>query len=494
MEYEEYLSRYPDGVDADAVRQRLAALVTLDGASKPGGDAPDASRWRASGAVAQEYRHDINSVTSTGATANGIGQSAVDSQADLQLTRRGEVYDFAARLYAGYIRDLSSVAGTAPGQVLVPQAFIEVNNSASHWLTRLGRQSQSTGGVYGAYDGGYFSWRVQPGLRVSVAAGSPLQSYTTSSNGERVFGNISAEFIGVLAGLDLSGFLYDATASGVLDGRQLGIEARYYASGRALVAQTDYDVSYHVLNAATLLATWPLAGRWVLTAVADHRLNPFVGTYNALIGQPTTSLRSLVQTLGLNQVRALARDRSAASNTLTLGLQRPVGERLQWGNDISMTRLGATPASGGVTAVAGSGTALAYTSQLIGGGWLVDGDIDSVGLSYATRSGTRSTSVFATARYPVTDTIRVGPRLQISYTRGSDPVTGTSAGWSASPGLLAEWRLPHGLVHLEAGYERAVYNASLAPGVPLDPNAPTPGTLNQQTRRFWFSLGYNIGF
>lgn len=494
LEYQEYLKRYPDGVDADAVRQRIAAIVTLEGGTKPNGTAPDGSRWRVDGALVQEYRHDNNTVTSSGITANGVGQSAVDTDADLQLKRHGDIYDFSARVYAGYVRDLQNTDGLAPGQARLPQAFIEVDDTRSHWVSRLGRQSQSTGGVYGTYDGAYFGWRLQPGLRLAVAAGAPLETYDASFNHQRVFGNLSAEFIGVVPGLDLSTFVFQQNASGVLDSRQVGLEARYYQNGHSLVGQLDYDVSYHVLNAATMLASWALPGRWVLTAIADHRKNPFVGTYDALIGQPTTSLDELIGTLGIDEVRSLARDRSASSDTATLGLQHPIGDRLQWGNDISFSRVGGTPASGGVAAVPGSGTAISYSTQLLGGGWIVDGDMNAVGLSYATRSGTKGAAVFGSTRFPIGAALRVGPRLQLSHTSGDDPATGTSAGWSASPSMLADWRFKRGLIEFEAGYERANFNASLAPGVPIDPNAPPATLLNQQTRRFWLSLGYNVSF
>jgi len=494
LEYLEYLHRYPDGTDVELVKQRLAAIVTLDGASVPGGNAPDASRWQLSGAVAQEYRNDHNTLTSAGVSTSGIGQAALDSNADLQLQRRGDVFDFKARVYAGYLADMHSIAGVAGSETVLPQAFVEVDDSATHWVARLGRQSQSTGGVYGTFDGAYFGWLVRPGLRLGVAAGSPLETYAATFSHERQFGNLSAEFLGVVPGLDLSAFAYQSNASGVLDARQVGLESRYYRDGHSIVAQLDYDLSYHVLNSATVLASWTLPGRWTFTGIGDHRKTPFAGTYNALIGQPTSSLSDLVASLGIDAVRALALDRSAASDTLTLGLQRPIGERVQWGVDAAFSRIGGTPASGGVAAVPSSGTALSLSTQLLGGGWLVDSDIDTVGLSYTSRAGTKVESIYGTARYPLGSNIRIGPRLQLSYTTGNDPNTGTSAGWSASPALLADWRFRRGTVQFEAGYERAAYNASLAPGVPIDPNNPTPTLVDQSTRRIFFSLGYAVSF
>ena len=494
LEYQEYLRRYPDGVDAEAVKQRLAAIVTLEGASKPSTGSPDASRWQLTGAASQEYRHDENTLVSNGLSTPGVGQSGLDSELDLQLNHRGDVYDFRSRVYAGYFSDLanSGAFGTTP--LRLPQAYVELDDTQSHWVGRLGRQSQSTGGVYGSYDGGYFGWLVRPGLRIGVAAGSPIQTYAATFDHSRVFGNLSAEFLGIVPGLDLSGYVFQQNAGSVLDSREVGIETRYYENGHSLVGQVNYDISYRLLNAATVLASWALPDRWVFTGIADHRHSPFIGTYNALIGQQTTSLDTLIQSLGIDAVRQLAVDRSLTSDTVTAGLQRPIGERLQWGTDLSLSRTGSSPASGGVAAVPSTGSAISLSTQLLGGGWIADGDMNTVGVAYTTRAGTKVASTYFNSRYPIGPAFRIGPRLQVSHTSGSDPNTGTSAGWSASPSLLGDWRFKHGLVQFETGYERATFDASLPPGVPIDPNNPTPTTLNQNTKRFWFSLGYNLSF
>ncbi len=493
-EYQEYLKRYPDGADVDAVRQRLAAIVTLEGATKPARGAPDASRWTLTGAVAQEYRNDQNTLVSNGVSSDQVGQAAVDSNVDLEVKHRGDVYDFKSRVYAGYLSDLHTVDGFAGSELMLPQAYVEVDNSRSQWVARLGRQSQATGGLYGTFDGGYFGWLVRPGLRLGLAAGSPLQTYAANVSHEREFANLSAEFLGVLPGLDVSTFLYGANANGIKDARQVGLETRYFKDGRSIVAQLDYDADYKILNSATVLTSWALPARWTLTGIADHRKAPFIETFNALIGQTTTSLSDLVQSLGLEQVRALAVARSAGSDTVTLGLQHPIGERLQWGVDSAFARIGGTPASGGVPAVPSSGSALSVSTELIGGGWMVDRDMNTTGLSYTSRAGTQVEALYFTSRYPLGDSVRFGPRLQLSHTTGSDPNTGTSAGWSLSPSLLGDWRFKHGLVQFETGYERSVYDASLGPGVPIDPNNPNPTLLNQQSRRFWFSVGYMVNF
>ncbi len=493
-EYEEYLHRYPDGADADAVQQRLAAIVTLNGATRPTKGALDGSRWQIDGAVSQEYRHDKNDVLSNGVTANGVGQTALDSEADLQVRRRGDRYDFKSRVFVGYVKDMLSGAGAAPNIIRLPQAFVEIDDHHSNWVARLGRQSQTNGGVYGSYDGAYFAWQPKPDIRVSAAAGATLQSYDASLQHDRTFEDVSVEWMGVVPGLDITGFAFEQKAAGILDARQVGLESRYYRNGKSLMAQVDYDVSFKALNSVTLMGSISLPRRWVVTGVMDHRHTPFLGAYNALIGQPTTSLETLVQTIGIDGVRQFALDRTAIADMGTLGVQHPLTEQLQWGADISFSRVGSTVASGGVAATPASGSAVGISTQLLGGSWLMDGDVDTVGLGYTTRQGTRAISIFSTARYPLTDKIRIGPRLQVSHTSGNDPLTGTSSGWSASPALLADWRFRRGVVQFEAGYEQAALNASLSPGVPLDPNLPSSTLLSQTTKRFWFGLGYNISF
>lgn len=493
-EYEEYVRRYPEGADIEAVQQRLAALVTLDGATRPTKGALDASRWQIDGVIAQEYRHDKNDVLANGVTANGVGQTALDSEADLQLRHRGDRYDFKSRMFVGYVRDMLSGTGAAPNIIRLPQAYVEVDDRSKNWTARLGRQSQTNGGVYGSYDGAFFSWQPRSGLRVSAAAGATLQSYDASVKHDRTFENVAVEWLGVLPGLDLTGFAFEQKAGGTLDSRQVGIETRYYRDGKSIIGQVDYDLFFKELNSVTLLGSLSLPHRWVVTSVLDHRHTPFLGLYNALIGQPTNSISDLVHIIGINGAKQFALDRTAIADMGTFGIQHPLTEQLQWGADVSFSRVSGTVASGGVAATPASGSAIGVSTQLLGGSWLVDGDVDTVGLGYTTRQGTRSMSVFTTARYPITQSIRIGPRLQISHTSGSDPLTGTSSGWSASPSLLADWRFRRGVVQFEAGYEQSALNASLAPGVPIDPNLPSSELLSQKTKRFWYGLGYNFSF
>jgi hypothetical protein len=223
LEYEEYLHRYPEGPDAAQVAQRLAALVTVEGATIPARGAPDGSPWQVQGAIFQEYRHDQNTVTAAGFSAPGIGQSALDTETDLSVRRRGDRFDFRARLDLGYLHDFSG-ASRLPGttDLRLPAAYAQIDDTEHHWSTRLGRQSETTGGIYGSFDGLYAGWRLWPGLRINVAAGAPVPVYDARFSLQRLFTSLSADFIGIAPGLDVSAFVLEQTDQGYLDERQVG--------------------------------------------------------------------------------------------------------------------------------------------------------------------------------------------------------------------------------------------------------------------------------
>ncbi len=502
QEYQEYLRRYPDGTDAAEVGQRLAALVTLEGQGSLKHTDAD-QRWQYQAGISQEYRHDQNTVSQGGVDASGVGQSVLYSDGDVVVRRRGADYDFNARADAGYLKDFQNSGLATSGSTRVSALYAELGDADHKLVGRGGRQSVTAGGVYGTFDGAYLGWRVSPMVRLDFSLGKPLQVYSTQSSGSRTFVSGAAEFLSVRPGLDLGLFVLEQKAGGVLDQRQVGSEARYYHDGQSLVAQLNYDISFRVLNAVTALGTFNLPDRWVATGVIDHRKAPFIATYNALIGQPTTSLESLIARIGIDATRKLAIDRSANSDSYNFGVQRPLGERMQWWNNIAYSRLGGTPASGGVPEVPSIGGLVNYSTQLLGNGWLYDSDTNVVGLTFGKGSGTRNISVFGSARYALTEHLRFGPRLTVNDTRTTAAAsTGLVNGVTVTPALLLDYQLRHGSVQAETGYERI--NQTLLNGVvPGTPTTPTPGgtpggttatEVSAGSRRYWFSLGYHLSF
>lgn len=475
-EYEEYLRRYPAGDGAGRVEQRLAALTTLDARPRVAAVArPQGGMdWTAFGGWLQEFRHDSTSIEAGDFSADFLSQSMVMTDGDFSLRGRGERFDVQARMNAGYLYDLLP---DGPGdQTRVSMAYAEIGDRQLGLNARLGRQSRHTGGVLGTFDGLYVGWRALPSLRLNLMTGYPVESTRNSPSGERQFVSLSANWSGWLEGLEISPFLVSQTWEGVTDRQAIGGELRWYAPGRTVVGLLDYDLNYSVLNMAMLLGAFELPGRWTLTSSLDHRKSPFIATRNALAGQPVRSYGELRDLFEGSGVEALAEDRTASLDTLSVGVSRPLGTRFHWSADVSGTRMSSMRASGGVEAFPGTGTELGVGAQLIGNSLLRAGDVSILGLRWFDGGTARTLSLSISSRFPLWNGLRIGPRLRLDqrdYDRDGSKL------WLASPSLRIDWNGRRSGIEFEAGGETS--------------SRDRPGDV-EKTDRYWFSLGYRMGF
>jgi hypothetical protein len=475
-EYEEYLRRYPEGPAAGRVSQRLAALTTLDSrprvaavAQREGG-----MSWTSFGGWSQEYRYDSTSLETLDTTTDFTSQSMVITDGDFSLRGRGERFDLQTRISAGYLYDL--LPDGAGSQTRVSVAYADLNDRQWRLNARLGRQSRHNGGVLGTFDGLYFGWRATPSVRLNLMAGSPLETTTDAFDSGRRFVSLSANLSGWLEGLEISPFLIDQTYDGVEDRRAAGAELRWFRPGRTLVGLLDYDIDYSALNMAMLLGTFDLPAGWTITGTLDHRNSPFLTTRNAMAGQAVQTLGELVAQIGEPAVRALAEDRTAEVDTVSIGVSRPIGTRFQWIADVGATRMSEMPASGGVEAIPGTGTELSIGSQLIANSLFRSGDVSILGLRVSDGDVARTSSLSLSSRFPMWGRLRAGPRLRFDYREfGADGTTQ----WLASPALRIDWHSDRTTIEFEAGGEW------MSRELAID---------RENSNRYWFSLGYRVGF
>jgi hypothetical protein len=475
-EYEEYLRRYPDGAAAGRVGQRLAALSTLDSRPQVGAVAKSEGgmQWSRFGGWSQEYRYDTTSLDTADFSSNFTSQSMMITDGDFSLRGRGERFDLQTRISAGYLYDL--LPQGEGSQTRVSVAYADLNDRRFGVSGRLGRQSRHDGGVLGTFDGLYLGWRVLPALRLNLMAGSPIDSTQDSFSTDRQFVSLSANLTGWVEGLEISPFLIDQTYDGVSDRRAVGSEIRWFTPGRTVVGLIDYDIDYAALNMAMLLGTFDLPGRWTVTGTLDHRKSPFLTTRNALAGQPMDSLSDLIVQIGEPGVRALAEDRTADVDTVSLGISRPVGTRFQWIADAAATRVSDMPASGGVAAVPGNGTEISFGGQLIANSLLRSGDVSIFGLRWYEGDVARTVSFSLSSRFPLWGRLRAGPRLRLDYREFN---ADGSTQWMASPALRVDWHSERTTIEFEAGGEW------MSRELPID---------QEKSNRYWFSLGYRVAF
>jgi hypothetical protein len=100
--------------------------------------------------------------------------------------------------------------------------------------------------------------------------------------------------------------------------------------------------------------------------LADYRRAPTLQLTNALFGAPNVEFETLVQTLGIDATRDLAKAFTPVSKVYLVGLTQQVNPKWQLGFDFRVSSLSGTPATVTMPAQPGTGNVYTYTLQAIG--------------------------------------------------------------------------------------------------------------------------------
>jgi hypothetical protein len=414
-EYETYLRLYPEGEDADRVRQRLAVLLTATAAPQETlRDARPArvSRTELRGSFSQFYNRFDNFPDEGGRV---LTRSVLSTDLDAALRHRGDGYDVAAVLNGGYDYDFLDDRDNI---FRLNRLHLDWTDRRLGLSTRLGRQTRSTDGVLGRFDGIVLGYQPIRPVRVNALFGYPTnRARVDKFEGDKHFAGLSLDLGTFAERLNFNVYGIRQQAEGLLDREAVGLEARYVDSSRSAFVLVDYDVSYRELNTILAVTTWILKDRTTLNVVFDQRKTPILTTSNALIGQPERSLSHLRRTLSEAEVRDLARDRTATSRALTLGATRPLSERFQLSGDVTVSETTGTPESRGVPAMPATGYGYAASLQLMATSLIKNGDVEIVGLRYSNAGDVETIGADLSTRYPITEKWRLSPRIQADYRR-----------------------------------------------------------------------------
>lgn len=424
-EYEEYLRRYPSGESADRVRQRLAALLAIESPERPelrqaerrrSGRGPD---WQANASFSQLYfRDDATytyedqfSPTPVTTTSSQVNQNELLTALDVDVSMTAGGMRARARASGSYTNDFRE-GGEDEGAVSA--LYLEVGDTEDRFSVRAGRQTRSTSGIFGRFDGAVVSARAGR-VRLDLSGGYPVDTpRDLTFDPHRSFYAASLDFQGEK--LDASVYRLRQTSYGLIDRDAAGVEVRYVGAAASMFALADYDVHYKELNIGLANGTFTLfGGDTTLNLGYDYRKAPMLATINALVGQSVASLDELRATYSEDQIDQLALDRTAQSTTFYAGVSHQLNDRFSFNIDATVSDLEGTPASGGVAATEPTGEEIYASAQIIGSGLFKEGDLGIVGVRYAdTATSTRYGLDFNT-RYPVSRSVRINPRLRLSY-------------------------------------------------------------------------------
>lgn len=425
-EYEKYLKKYPKGEGADRVRQRLNGLLTAGDkpkerlrSAKISRD-PEETVWDTQffGSFSQFYSYDETDSDSTGASR--INRSDSSSDFDFNTRFRSDKYEIRTQFVGGYDADFREDGDE--NEVSVNTLNVEVKDIKRKLFGRFGRQFESSGGVLGRYDGGLLSYDINSKIKVNGVAGVPVESTKVAPL------DINKRFYGM--SFDLGTFakywnfnIYgiNQDVDGITDRQAVGGEARYFHPQRSFLTLFDYDVSFKELNLFIFSGDYvfPAKTRWHLTL--DYRKSPILTTSNALQGQVgVNDISDLLKTLSEDDVRKLARDRTAKSRSMIFSVTQELNDQFQLNGEFSVSELSGTPASGGVPASPSTGAEFFYSSQLIGSSLFLENDITIFGLRYSDLQNVDSYSVDLNTRFPITRDLRINPRVRIDYRKNKN--------------------------------------------------------------------------
>ena len=425
-EYEKYLKLYPEGPGADRVRQRLSGLLTAAARPKDKLREPKIPEavgepvWdhQMFGSLSEFYNYNDTEFQDGTKTVN---QSESLTSLDFNTRSRTDRYEIRTQFFGTYEADLRNNGSS--DLTRVNNLFVDLEDRKWGLMGRFGRQSQSSGGVLGRFDGGVVSYDILPQVRVNGVFGYPVISSSDSAfNTDRHFLGTSFDLGTFWDGLDLNLFAINQEVDGITDRRSVGGEIRYFDPKRSLFSFVDYDISYGELNIFLINGGWTLPTKTRLTLVLDYRRSPILTTSNALIGQTIQDISDLLNIFTEDEIRQLAQDRTATNKSATLGIVQDLNEKYQVVAEVTMSELTETPASGGVPATPSTGKEYFYLAQLIGNSLFMEGDINIIELRYADTMSNDSYSLNLNFRYPFTPNFRINPRIQINYrkNKGND--------------------------------------------------------------------------
>jgi hypothetical protein len=374
------------------------------------------------GGLSQFYRRDEST---TGINEDDelttVTQSSLDTNMDITSRLRTGNYDVRARFTGGYLHDF--LDDGINSDTTVSSMYIDAQNKKHELSMRLGRQSRSSGGVLGRFDGLLLGFPLGKKFSVSAVGGYPVESSTDSPETDRYFYGLTLAADGFAKGWDANIFAIEQRMDGFTDRRAIGGELRYFNPSLSFFSLIDYDIHYNELNIGQFLGNWIFPDKTTINLTLDYRNSPILTTRNALTGQGIDSLDDLQDNFSDSEISDLARDRTPTSKLATLGISRPMHEKLQISGDVTVTNLSDTDESGDVEATVGTGTDYFYSLQLIGSNLIKTGDITILGLRYADTDDRGITSLTFNMRYPFNRDLRINPKFRVDYRKNRDDDT-----------------------------------------------------------------------
>ena len=482
-EYQRFLSLYPNHEGATRVNQRLAALLASDrvvaktaeeaGQTATARAARSASDWRIQTFFSQFYRRDVNQPNEQD---DIVSQSALYSDINLDVRRRGKRFDFSSRLSAGYRNNFLEERFSSNNNTRVSYAYADLADPETGLRGRVGRQTRNTGGVLGRFDGLNIGYQLSDKILLNAVAGIPVNSASDDIDSERTFQGLSVNYGPILENLELGTYFITQDIEGIEDRTAVGTEMRYFGEKMNMWGLVDYDTAYNELGSAFLQGSWRITSRTSIQGSMDRRHSPYLSTRNAMIGQPVLTFADLLILFSEEEIRQFSVDRSPLSESATIGISQTISPKLQVNIDANQTTVAASPESGGIAATPESSFRY-YSTTFVASSLLKEGDIYLISLRASDSETTKVMSLNLDSRFPLGRALRINPRLRVDRRQ---IMSDSSIEWLYTPGIRIQLRNSQKYrVQFEAGKRFSQRESEL---------------INLDRESYFVNLGYQVFF
>ncbi len=418
-EYKKYIKEYPEGSDTVRVRQRLAGLVTA--AEKPKRRTVGVKRRKKMVKKPKRRIRNYGSYsnffyrnqTKQEGRKTRVSRNDLLSNYDLNSRWISEDYDirykYTARHQKPFLSDKES-------QVRLSGLSFQVRHKESNLYGKIGRQSRSSGGVLGRFDGIHISCDISPKVVLNGVFGFPVQSTKNISvETDKKFYGVSADLGTFNERWDYTAFFITQNNRGITDRCAIGGEVRYFDPKKSFFALIDYDVFFNAMNIFLFNGRWTLPSKTTLNLMCDYRRSPLLMTNNAIQGQGVSVLDDLFGRYSDDELKELAVDRSAVSKSLTFGVTQQISDDIQLTGDFTVSRLEGTVASGGMDAMPGAGNEYYSSIQLNINNVFFKNDSIINGLRFSDTSRRNTYTYNVRTRIPFNKKIRLVPKFRMDY-------------------------------------------------------------------------------
>ncbi|HUL93335.1 MAG TPA: tetratricopeptide repeat protein [Burkholderiales bacterium] len=406
-EYENYLRRYPQGEDSERVRQRLASLAAVPQSEPLRAPVEAKQGWRTftSGSFSQFYYRGNSKIDSQQTVANVVDrttlsvtdQSSLITALDLNTRFSNDTHDNRIVL-----RDVNT-RNYLEGQDSINRlnaAYYDYKYKPADLSARVGRQPAYGGGILGRFDGMLLGYGVAPRTRLNLVAGTPVE-YGFTIDSTRRFLGAGAELGPFNQSWTGNVYFLNQTVDSIPDRQVVGSELRYFSQQGFFSTLVDYDTLFRHLNIATMQGNWTAPWKTTYNLLLDYRMSPALQTTTAVIGESTTSVRTLLNTYSEEELRARARALTAETAIALAGFTHPVTKVWQLGVDLQASRVSHTEGTNNFPATPSSGNVYTLTSQAIATGLFAIRDVTVAAISGLRADTYDGLAARITSRFPL---------------------------------------------------------------------------------------------